>query len=98
MILVNGSVYWIDPESHGIQFRGDKSEIFTTSDRVVPSNLWYSVDPFIDAAVRKERFENIVVELVSSGFPLGPWAQKIYNEVKTNRDSSRGLTEVKKTH
>ena len=29
LILVNGSVYWIDPERHGIRFRTSKEELYT---------------------------------------------------------------------
>lgn len=90
LILVNGSVYWIDPESHNIKFHADPKEIFETNERYVPSNLWYSEKPFIDAGVRKTRFENIIVDLINGGFTLGPWAQKIYHEVHNNRDKARG--------
>lgn len=89
LILVNGSVYWIDPESHGIRFKGKKEEILTKNDRNVPSSLWYSIDPFIDSEVRKRRFEDIITSLIDGGFVLGPWAQKIYAEVKHNRDKAR---------
>ena len=89
LILVNGSVYWIDPESHKIKFHGDRDEIFNKSDRYVPSRLWYSEEPFIDSAVRQRRFENIVVSLIDGGFDLGDWAKKIYSEVKTNSDKAR---------
>ena len=40
----------------------------------VPSSKWYGVDPYIDADVRKKRFEKIVVSLIDGGFVLGPWA------------------------
>ena len=89
LILVNGSVYWIDPESHNIKFHGDPKEIFEKNDRYVPSNLWYSEEPFIDAGVRKSRFESIVVSLVDGGFALGAWAEKIYDQVKHNKDKAR---------
>ena len=89
LILVNGSVYWIDPEAHGIKFNGDREEIFNENARTVPSGKWYSVDPYIDADVRKKRFEKIIVSLIDGGFTLGPWALKIYDEVKNNRDANR---------
>jgi hypothetical protein len=89
LILVNGSVYWIDPESHNIKFYGDPKEIFENNDRYVPSSLWFSEEPFIDAGVRKTRFENIIVSLMDGGFTLGPWAEKIYDQVKNNLDKAR---------
>ena len=55
----------------------------------MPSRLWYSEEPFIDAAVRQNRFENIVVSLMDGGFDMGPWAKKIYNNVKLNLDKAR---------
>ena len=57
--MVNGSVYWIDPESHGIRFYADREKVFEENERYIPSALWYSVEPYIDAAVRKKRFEGI---------------------------------------
>ena len=89
LILVNGSVYWIDPEQHGIKFKVPQDEIASDQERYVPSNLWYSTDPFIDSTVRKKRFEGIITNLIDNGFPLGPWADKIYNEVKNSKDQAR---------
>ena len=91
-MLGNGSVYWIDPDSHNIRFRGDKNKILKKDKRMVPSDLWYSIEPYIDSLVRKKRYENIIVQLIDNGFLLGPWAQKIYDQVKNNKDSSRGVT------
>ena len=42
--------------------------------------------------LEKKRFENIIVQLIDNGFLLGPWAQKIYDQVKNNKDSARGVT------
>ena len=89
LILVNGSVYWINPEEHGIKFKVPQEEIANDSERYVPSNLWYSTGPYIDSTVRKQRFENIIVSLMDNDFPLGPWAEKIYNEVKDSKDQAR---------
>ena len=55
LMLFNGSVYWIDPESHDC-FNGDKDTIFEDNDRYIPSSKWYSVDPFIDSDVRRKRY------------------------------------------
>ena len=92
LILGNGSVYWIDPESHNIRFHGEKNQILQKDKKMVPSDQWYSINPYIDSSIRKKRFENIIVQLIDNGFLLGPWAQKIYDQVKNNRDSARGVT------
>lgn len=89
LILVNGSVYWIDPESHGIRFRNSKEKLYAENQRYVPADAWYSVEPYIDAQVRKERFERIVIRLHESGFKLGAWARRVIADVKSTQDRAR---------
>ena len=89
LILVNGSVYWIDPERHGIRFRTSKEELYANNPRYVPADAWYSIDPYIDAQVRKQRFENIVFRLHESGFKVGAWAERVIADVKEARDRAR---------
>lgn len=89
LILVNGSVYWIDPERHGIRFRIRKEELYAANPRYVPAESWFSVDPYIDAQVRKERFERIVMRLHDAGFKVGPWAERVIADVKLSRDRAR---------
>jgi len=89
LILVNGSVYWIDPESHKIKFRRPQEEIKADFPRAIPADLWYSEGPYIDAQVRKDRFERIVLSLHESGFPVGAWAQRIIEDVRLRRDKNR---------
>jgi radical SAM superfamily enzyme YgiQ (UPF0313 family) len=89
LILVNGGVYWLEPDAHNIKFRGDKDELYRTFPRAIPADLWYSTEPFIDAQVRKERFERIVLALHEADFPVGAWAHRIIQDVKLARDRSR---------
>lgn len=89
LILVNGSVYWIDPESFGIEFREPREILFEKYPRALPADSWYSTEPFIDASIRKRRFERIIVSLHDKGFHIGDWAQKIIDEVKSGRDKNR---------
>ena len=89
LILVNGSVYWIDPERHGIRFRTSKEELYANNPRYVPADAWYSIDPYIDAQVRKQRFEHIVLRLHESGFKVGAWAERVIADVKEARDRAR---------
>jgi radical SAM superfamily enzyme YgiQ (UPF0313 family) len=89
LILVNGGVYWLDPEAHNIKFRAPKDELYAKYPRAIPADYWYSAEPYIDAQVRKERFEKIVLALHDAGFPIGAWAAKIIEDVKLARDPNR---------
>lgn len=89
LILVNGSVYWIDPASHNIVFKEPKGHIYEKYPRAIPADQWYSTHPYIDAQVRKERFERIVLALHDAGFNVGAWANRVIEDVKFNRDKVR---------
>jgi len=89
LILVNGGVYWIDPDAHNIKFRAPREELYAKYPRAIPADFWYSTEPYIDAQVRKERFEKIVLALDEAGFPVGAWASKIIEDVKLARDPNR---------
>lgn len=89
LILVNGSVYWIDPEAHNIVFKEPKDKIYAKYPRALPADHWYSTDPYIDAQVRKARFERIVISLHDAGFQVGAWANRIIEDVKLSRDKAR---------
>lgn len=89
LILVNGSVYWIDPEAHNIEFKEPKDQIYAKYPRALPADQWYSTNPYIDAQVRKARFERIVISLHDSGFKVGAWAERIIEDVKLSRDQAR---------
>lgn len=82
LMLVNGSVYWIDPERHNIKFREPKEELYKKHPRIIPSDLWYSTDPYIDSVVRKQYFDTIILTLHERGFPLGDWAARLLEDVK----------------
>ena len=89
LILVNGGVYWIDPDAHNIKFREPKEQLYAKYPRALPADSWYSVNPYIDARVRKERFERIVLALHDAGFPVGAWAAKVIEDVQLARDVNR---------
>lgn len=89
LILVNGSVYWIDPEAHDIVFNEPKETLYAKFPRALPADQWHSINPYIDAQVRKERFERIVLALYEAGFHVGAWANRIIEDVKLSRDKAR---------
>ena len=95
--MANGSVYWIDPEEHNIKFTEPKEELYRKYPRSMPANVWYSEKPFIDANVRKRRFEHIVVSLYRNGFPLGDWASKIVEVVITRQENGKVAKEDNKS-
>ncbi|MBI5888090.1 MAG: radical SAM protein [Deltaproteobacteria bacterium] len=81
LMLMSGSVYWESPEEHGIRFRGDKQEILTKHQHMVPDNMWFSENPYIDEKVRRQRFERVVMELHKRGFDVGPFAKQVIKDV-----------------
>lgn len=89
LILVNGSVYWIDPASHNIVLKEPQETMYEKYPRALPADQWHSIDPYIDAQVRKERFERIVLALHDAGFNVGAWANRVIEDVKFNRDKAR---------
>lgn len=50
--LVHGCIYWNEPEAHGIHFLSDKKELYDKYFHGIPDRYWYSVDPYIDGAIR----------------------------------------------
>lgn len=89
LILVNGGIYWMEPERHNIKFRLPKEQLYDTYARVIPAKFWYSEEPYIDAHVRKQWFERIVLRLYEENFPIGDWAQRVVNDVLNNKDKNR---------
>lgn len=89
LILVNGGVYWLDPEAHNIHFRKEKKELYEKYPRGIPASLWYSEKPYIDGSIRKKRFEKIVSSLYEANVVIGDWAEKIISDIKENKDSMR---------
>lgn len=89
LILVNGGVYWLDPEAHDIHFRKNQEELYAKYPRGIPASLWYSEKPYIDGNIRKKRFEKIVTSLVEADVAIGHWAAKVISDIKENKDSMR---------
>jgi len=90
LIFANGSIYWENPENHGIMFRGSQEDIFQKHKRAIPAHLWYSTSPYIDHDVRTRRFEQVIMALYDSGFEVGEWAAKIFSKVTAGDDEMRG--------
>jgi hypothetical protein len=103
LMLVIGSVYWEDPEKFKIRFRGHKEELFETYPNLIPADLWYSEEPYIDQEVRLARFQRIVKALHDNGFDVGSFAAQVIKDMKEGKgadhsarpDVAHELEEVK---
>ena len=94
LIMVNGGVYWLEPEKHNIHFREPKEVLYWSNPRAIPASSWYSTHPYIDEKVRKARFNRIVLALYSANFDVSAWAERVIEDVRLNRDRMRvGLGE-----
>lgn len=89
LILAAGSEYMKNPDKYRIRFRGDKDAILAEHPYFIPSELWYSEEPYIDQAVRMERLNRICLELDASGVAIGPFARKIVERLKGVADVSK---------
>jgi radical SAM superfamily enzyme YgiQ (UPF0313 family) len=74
LMMFVGSVYYNEPERHDIKFRQDKAELYRKYVVSLPDDSWYSVEPYIDHTVRRERFLRIVDHLHKHNVPMGDFA------------------------
>ena len=68
-----GSEYFENPDKYKIRFRMDRDEIYKKHKVMLPENLWYSEDPYIDDEVRVQRFRRIVRGCHEGGVELGDY-------------------------
>jgi hypothetical protein len=73
--LAHGNSYWDEPGKHGIRFLEDRETLYAKYFHGIPSHYWYSVDPFIDCAVRRKRAHKIFSVLRQSGVPVDEFAE-----------------------
>lgn len=92
LILVNGSVYWLNPNDYEIKFHGEWDTLKQKYPRAIPAALWWSDNPFIDASVRQKWFMKVVSELYEKDFPIGDWAKQVISDVETKKDTARSAS------
>ena len=73
--LMHGCIYWEEPERHGIRFLGDRAQLYQKYGHGIPDRYWYSVEPYIDGAVRRQRAHRIMRELGAHGVPVSYFAE-----------------------
>jgi radical SAM superfamily enzyme YgiQ (UPF0313 family) len=88
LILAGGSQYYKNPAKHKIHFRGDKKLIYEQHPYFIPTDLWYSTDPYIDQEIRVGRMERIMKELDKHQVAIGEAALDLLNNLK-RRESAQ---------
>jgi hypothetical protein len=83
MILAAGSEYFRNPDKYQIHFRGDKRLIWQENPYFIPSDLWYSEDPYIDQSIRLKRLDRICDVLYQKGVNIGDFAKRALTTLKT---------------
>ncbi|WP_161539734.1 B12-binding domain-containing radical SAM protein [Paramagnetospirillum kuznetsovii] len=69
-----GSIYWVSPEKYNIRFRRPQQELFEQYLINIPSEEWWSEQPYIDQHVRLERYERTIVGLRDGDVHFGDFA------------------------
>jgi hypothetical protein len=69
-VLSNGSEYHRNPDKYKIRFRGDRDEIYKEHPCIIPVDLWYSEEPYIDQEVRLRRLDRMLTELKRRGIKI----------------------------
>jgi radical SAM superfamily enzyme YgiQ (UPF0313 family) len=70
LILSPGSKYYQEPDAYDIRFRGDKDEIYDNNPYRIPTELWYSENPYIDQPIRMARVARLCRELGAAGIKI----------------------------
>ena len=75
--LMHGCVFWKEPEKNNICFLGDKEFLYDKYFHGIPDRYWYSVNPYIDGAVRRKRAYKVMTSLRNAGVPVSYWAEDV---------------------
>ena len=86
--LMENSVYWHEPEKHDIYFHGNKDELYKKYYFGIPDHLWYSVNPYIDKAVRAGRMLRLVEGLQKAGIHVTSEVLANISDVQSGGGSS----------
>lgn len=84
LILAAGSEYYKNPDKYKIRFRGNRDEIYKKHPYFIPTDLWYSEDPYIDQEVRIRRLDKICTELYKQQVNIGAFAEQTVENLKKN--------------
>jgi len=82
LILTCGSDYYREPEKYKIRFRNNREEIYKEYPHFIPTDLWYSENPYIDQKIRLRRLDRIATELYKNGINIGSFAAKVIENLR----------------
>jgi radical SAM superfamily enzyme YgiQ (UPF0313 family) len=88
LLLACGSDYYSNPEQHKIRFRWRREDIYDKYADYIPTDLWYSEDPYIDQEIRLNRLNKILDKLYLNGVNIGPFATKVIERLKNRAPES----------
>ncbi|UCD90183.1 MAG: B12-binding domain-containing radical SAM protein [Desulfobacterales bacterium] len=86
LILAAGSEYYKNPDIYKIRFRGEKNTIYKQNPYYIPTDLWYSVAPYIDQTVRIQRMNRIYSVLSSNKLNVGDFARQEIKRLRKTLD------------
>lgn len=95
LILTAGSEYHKNSDRYKIRFRGNRDEICRNNPQYIPSDLWYSEDPYIDQDIRIRRMNKICTELYRRGIKIGPFASIVVENLKKEHQTCHNLSDCK---
>lgn len=75
--LTAGSEYYEYPEKFNIKFLGNNKDVFDKNLNMIPPDLWYSEEPFIDHQTRTRRMAKVCAALHHQGVNIGSFANKV---------------------
>jgi len=82
LILTCGSDYYREPEKYKIRFRNNREEIYKEYPHFIPTDLWYSENPYIDQKIRLRRLDRIATELYKTSSNIGSFAAKVIENLR----------------
>ena len=88
LLLIGGSEYYKRPSEYGIIFRGNADEIKKEHPHIIPPDLWYSENPYIDQHVRLARLEKICQRLFDNDVTIGPFAKQVIKGLRERKDAN----------
>lgn len=91
LMLFVGSLYWQEPERYGIVLRAPKPELVERFGYAIPSEMWYSREPFLDHEGRLDRLYRMVRSLDACGIELGSMVRQRLQNIEQGRDQVRGV-------